>query len=104
MEGVTSLGRLHMSRLYKGQRIEVILNKNNLISSVFFIDFRLRRFLGNWGVFFDCLRMRTRSISPRVPMNARDLGSILRVCACAGPGEQFGSLRMCSWSMGHVAK
>ena len=89
MEGVTSLGRLHMSRLYKGQRIEVILNKNNLISGVFFIDFLSCRLLGNWGVFFECLCMRTRSISPRVPMNARDLGSTLRVCACAGFGEQF---------------
>ena len=91
MEGVTWLAWLHKSRLYKGQPIEVILNKNNLISDVFFIDFRSCHLLGNWEVFFECPCMRTRSISPRVPLcesaHAQDLG-----------------LCMCSWSMGHVTK
>ena len=35
------------------------------------------------GIFFECLRMRSRSMWKLVHINAGDLGSILVVCACA---------------------
>ena len=93
MEGVTSLGQLHMSRLYKGQRIEVILNKNNLISGVFFIDFRSCRLLENWGVFFSvcaCALGLSHHVSQRMrgehfaSLHMRTTwGAVLGVCAWA---------------------
>ena len=48
--------------------------------SVFFIDFR---WCEGSGACFERLRMRSRSMRKCAHMNARDLGSILAVCACA---------------------